>query len=205
MDANPYAAPLASTEVAPATLGPVRVGVWPRLGAALIDGVVIWIIGILISGAMVAMFPGYLADAVARSQAKLDPKMAEKMGAMLAWTQTMTRWSMGAAVAASLYGLLEGLFGRALGKLILGLRIADVNARTASLGRLMGRMALKHSGSFFLLAAVLTGKYVVAQVGQVPSWVFSAGCLFVFAAHRRALHDLAAGTAVYRNSDVSPR
>jgi uncharacterized RDD family membrane protein YckC len=205
MDANPYAAPLAPTDVALASEGPVRVGVWPRLGAALIDGVVVGIIGIIISGAVAAMFPDYVADVIARSQAKLDPTVAAKMGAMLTWTQTMIRWSVGVAVAASLYGMLEGLFGRALGKLILGLRIADLNARTAGVGRLLGRTALKHSGSFLGLAAILTGKHLITQVGQVPSLVISAGCLFVFAAHRRALHDLAAGTAVYRNSDVTPR
>jgi uncharacterized RDD family membrane protein YckC len=205
MDANPYAAPLAPTDVAPASEGPLRVGVWPRLGAALIDGTVIWIIGIIISGAVWAMFPGYVAEVLARTQVKLDPKVAEKMGSMQTWTQIMIRWSVGAGVAAALYGLLEGLFGRALGKLILGLRIADVNARTAGVGRLLGRMALKHSGSLLTVAAMLSGKYLVAQVGHVPGWVFTAGCLFVFAAHRRALHDLAAGTAVYRNSAVTPR
>jgi uncharacterized RDD family membrane protein YckC len=205
MEINPYAAPLAPTEVAPTTAsGAVRVGFWPRFAAGIIDLVLVWVIGVLISGAVVSAFPGYLTEAIARSQAKIDPKVAAQMSAMLGFAQTMTRWLMGTAVVSVAYQLLtEGLFGRSLGKLMLGIRIADLNAHKAAVGRLLGRASLKQLSNLLVIVAMMTNKYVLSQVAQVPGWLFIIGCFFVFARNRRALHDWAAGTAVYRNSDVT--
>jgi uncharacterized RDD family membrane protein YckC len=197
---NPYAAPKAPTEVDVAS---ARVGFWPRLGAALIDFAVVVAVGFLISDLVSSWFADYLAQSFARAQAKLDPKAAAAMTpALIQVTQTMARISLGAVLFGLPYALLEGLTGRALGKLLLGLRIADVDGKPAKRGRLLGRAALKDLHRILTLVAMLTGVELFAQIAQVPFWVMALGCFFVFAAHRRALHDLAAGTAVYRNSDV---
>jgi uncharacterized RDD family membrane protein YckC len=205
MDANPYAAPTAPLDMAvQASSGAVRVGFWPRLGAGLLDTALTWIIGVIISGAVAATFPEYLAETMRHMQDKLDPKAAAAMPALMTWTTTMARWSMGAAVFGVTYQVLtEGLFGRSLGKLLLGLRIADVDAKKASVGRLLGRVALKQLSAVLMVAAILTNWQLLTKVAQVPAWLMFIGCFFVFAPHRRALHDLAAGTAVYRNTDVS--
>jgi uncharacterized RDD family membrane protein YckC len=206
MDVNPYAAPLAPTIDVSASGGVVRVGFWPRVGAGLIDALVTSVVGVLISGALAAAFPEYLAAALLGTQGKLDPKAVAALPVLSSWMEFSIRWMMGLAVVAVVYHLLtEGLFGWSLGKLLLGLRIADTDARQAGVGRLLGRAALKELSRLLVVAAMLTNVQMLAKVAQVPSLVFVAGCFLVFASHRRALHDLAAGTAVYRASDVTPR
>jgi uncharacterized RDD family membrane protein YckC len=204
MESNPYEAPRAPTEVsAPDASGRVRVGFWPRVAAAIIDGVVIWGMGVLISGFVASLFPDYLADAAARAQAKMDPKMAAQMSAaMIGFTHSIARWTAGATLFGLAYALLEGLFGRALGKLALGLRIGDASGHRATRGRLLARMALKSSGQIMMLLAMVTGLYSFAQIGQIPAWVILVGFLMVLGRNRQGLHDLAARTAVYHNSDL---
>jgi uncharacterized RDD family membrane protein YckC len=202
MESNPYAAPHASLDVSVATDGPQRVGFWPRFGAALIDGVVVWVLGILVSGFVASLFPDYIADTLARSQAKVDPKVAAQIGAMLKFSQSIIRWGMGVTVVSVIYSLLEGLTGRALGKMLLGLRIAGLEGKPAPLGRLLGRSAFKQIPSLLGLLAMVTGSYNLSQISAIPSYVVIIGFLFVLAKHRRALHDLAAGTAVYHNTDL---
>jgi uncharacterized RDD family membrane protein YckC len=203
METNPYAAPNASLDVSASAAGPARVGFWPRLGAAMIDGIVVVIVGVLISGFVASLFPDYLAHMMEKAQAKLDPKVAEQMHSITKVTITIMRVGMAVSLFSLVYALGEGLAGRALGKLLLGLRIADVNARPASTGRLLGRVAIKQAQGLCTLLAMTTGVYVLETVGQVVGWVVGIGCLFVLAQHRRALHDLAVGTAVYHNTDVA--
>ena len=203
MDANPYAAPNASLDPqAAVAAGPARVGLGPRLGAALIDYVVVAVIGLMLANLVDSWFPGYLAEGMARQQAKMDPKVAAQMAAMTGVLKSVAKWSAGAGLATLLYGLLEGLFGRALGKLVLGLRIADAEGRAASVGRLMGRMALKHCGTLLGMLGMVTGIFTIGEISRIPSLVMVGGFFLVLGRKRQALHDLAAKTAVYRNSDV---
>jgi uncharacterized RDD family membrane protein YckC len=66
-------------------------------------------------------------------------------------------------------------------------------------------MALKQSSGLLAFAAMATGIHALEPVSQVLAYVVGIGCFFIFAQHRRALHDLAAGTAVYHNTDVIAR
>jgi uncharacterized RDD family membrane protein YckC len=202
MDANPYAAPNAALDTQAATAGPARVGFGARLGAWLIDFVVVGVIGLMLANLAASWFSGYLAEAMAQQQAKMDPKVAAQMAVMTGVLTSVAKWSAGTGVAAVFYSLFEGLFGRALGKLLLGLRIADTDGRIASVPRLMARMGVKQCGTFLGLLGMITGIYKIGEFSQIPALVIAAGCFMVFGKKRQALHDLAAKTAVYRNSDV---
>jgi uncharacterized RDD family membrane protein YckC len=185
--------------------GPIRVGFWPRFGAAMIDGAVVVLLGVALANLVASLFPGYIADAIARQQAKLDPKVAAKMSAMSDFVRWSVRWPAAVNMVEVFYGLLEGLFGRALGKLLLGLRIAGPSGQVASVGRLLGRMAVKQSGALVVMAGMLTGSVFLARVNWIPDLAITIGFLLVFGQRRQALHDMAAGTAVYRNTDVIDR
>jgi uncharacterized RDD family membrane protein YckC len=203
MEHNPYAAPSAPLDPVVGAPGvPVRVGFGPRFGAALIDAVVVWALGMLLSGLVAGIFPDYVQEVIHRSQAKMDPKVAQQMAFMVGFMQSMARWAAGAIFVGVLYGLIEGFTGRALGKLLLGLRIADADGRAASIPRLLGRMAIKQSGQLLGLVAMVTGVYAIAQVSQAPGWVILIGFLLVLGKKRQSLHDMATKTAVYRNTDV---
>jgi uncharacterized RDD family membrane protein YckC len=202
MDGNPYAPPAASLDVGTNAVpgAVVRVGFWPRLGAQLIDGVVVILAGLLIARAAANTFSSYYAYLLLQATAKADPKVAAQVAGVVEFT---SRLAIGVGLVSGVYMLGEGLFGRALGKLLLGLRIAEVDGRRASVGRLLGRAACKSANVVVRLLAMATGLFWLSTVERGLSLVVFVGCFFVFAAHRRALHDLAAGTAVYRNSDVT--
>jgi uncharacterized RDD family membrane protein YckC len=178
---------------------PSRVGFWPRVGAAVIDVAVVAALGMAFADLAAALFPGYTAEVLAHQQAK---KVAAQTAAMSSLLRSVARWAAGAELAGVIYGLAEGLFGRALGKLLLGLRIADATGRAASLPRLLGRMAVKQSGALVSVMAMVTGSYFVGELGQIPAWAVMIGFLLVLGHQHQALHDRAARTAVYRNTDV---
>jgi uncharacterized RDD family membrane protein YckC len=204
MDTNPYAPPNATLDpvagVPPGT--PARVGFLPRLGASLLDFVVVGVLGFALMSTAASLFPSYLGAALARSQGKLGPNAPAQAVAMIGFAQAIVRWSLGAGLAGFFYWLIEGFTGRALGKLILGLRIANADGRKATPARLLARMAVKQSGALIAFVGMLTGVYTFAQVAQLPSWLITLGCLLVLGQKRQALHDLAAKTAVFRNTDV---
>ena len=208
METNPYAAPNAPLDPMVGAPGaPARVGFGARFGAAIIDSIVVALLGLALASTVGSLFPGYLAEVLSHQQAKVNanPAMAKQMEAMASMMQFITRWSAAVALAGLLYGLIEGFFGRALGKLLLGLRIADADGQPAPVPRLLARMAVKQSGTILAFVAMATGTYLLAQLAQIPSWVIVLGFLLVLGKKRQALHDLAAKTAVYRNSDLMAR
>jgi uncharacterized RDD family membrane protein YckC len=202
MDHNPYAAPSASLDpVVGSASVPVRVGFGPRLGASLLDFVVIGALGFALMDTVARLFPDYLATLAAQSQPK-GPAAAQLPPAFTSMMQTIQRWSLAVGFVGIFYALIEGFTGRALGKLLLGLRIADDGGRAASIPRLLGRMAFKQSAAPFALLAMVTGIYTFSQISMIPSLIVFIGCLVVLGKRRQAFHDMVAKTAVYRNSDV---
>jgi uncharacterized RDD family membrane protein YckC len=211
METNPYAAPNAPLDPGVEAAGAaVRVGFWPRVGATVIDFVVVVGIGLALTSVVSSLFHGYIAETIAQ----LEAKMAEKTGAMKGSPQIETlmhwqRFAVGAGASVGLVGFLymflEGLTGRSLGKLALGLRIADVQGRILPVSRLLARMAIKHADRFLTIAGLLAGVRILTQIAQGPFWIIVVGFLAVLAKHRQGLHDLAAKTAVYRNSDLMAR
>jgi|tagenome__1003787_1003787.scaffolds.fasta_scaffold20745619_2 uncharacterized RDD family membrane protein YckC len=186
------------------TAAPERVGFWPRLGAYLIDLLVIWAAAALLSRSISALFPRALATMMAERQAMLVTSGKPIPAAALSVADTMMRVAISAVVVSAVYWLTEGIFGRALGKLILGLRIGGDDGRAATGGRLVARMAIKNAGSLLGVLGFGTGAAVLSKGSQLAAWVVLAGCLLVFWPRRQALHDLAAHTAVFHNSDVGP-
>jgi uncharacterized RDD family membrane protein YckC len=205
MDANPYAAPKAVDAPEGEAGALVRVGFGARFGASLIDGVVLMILSAVLTGFIASLFPGFVGDMLGRQQAKLDPKVAAQMPAMVTFMQWMVRWQIAIVFVGLLYACFEGLFGRALGKLLLGIRIADARGHRAAVPRLLARMAVKNCGSLLSVVAVIVGSHVFLQISGGVGWIIAFGCLLVLGKKRQALHDLAAKTAVYRNSDLATR
>ena len=72
--------------------------------------------------------------------------------------------------------MFEGLLGRALGKAILGLRIAATNARRAPLTSLLTRAAVKTANAWVNLLALATGIAALSSVARVLSAVLVLGC-----------------------------
>jgi uncharacterized RDD family membrane protein YckC len=176
-----------------------RVGFGPRLGAYLIDAVVTLGIAAVTARPLSGLFPHAL-DMVRTRAAITDPRMAERVGA---FAETAARVAIAATIVTVVYFLAEGLLGRALGKLILGLRIAGVDGRPAPVGALLARMVVKNSGNWLKLVSLVTGVAVLDRGANLVGVVILGGCFLALWPRRQALHDLAAKTAVYHASDVT--
>ena len=101
------------------------------------------------------------------------------------------------------YGLVEGLWGRSLGKLISGLTICKADGERAYSGPLLLRYALKYSPLLLLILALVTRIPFLLGAGAVAVGVVFIGALVMLGPERRAIYDYLAGTAVYhgRRSD----
>lgn len=111
---------------------------------------------------------------------------------------------LGSMALVLLYFLPEALGARTPGKRLLRLHIAARDGSPPSAMRLWLRWTFKLSGvGTVLLAAALRfgwpmAGFALQRLGTLLIAWLLAGTLAALAPHRRALHDLATGTAVYR-------
>jgi uncharacterized RDD family membrane protein YckC len=178
-----------------------RVGFGLRLGAYVLDFIILSVLALALRGPLVALFPEAFQQMLARQMS--SPGMDEaKVAAARSFMEAMTRWSFSLTILAVVYGLIEGLTGWSPGKLILGIRVVDQSGQPASVGNLLVRYLFKNSASLVVLVGVLAASGVIQGVGQAAALIVVIGCFLVLGKARQALHDRIAGTVVLRKSDV---
>jgi uncharacterized RDD family membrane protein YckC len=96
------------------------------------------------------------------------------------------------------YGLIEGLSGRSLGKMITGIGVRKPDGERAYAGNLLLRYAIKHAPLILIGIAILARAYSLLAAGVIAVGVVLVGALAMLGPERRAAHDYLAGTAVYR-------
>lgn len=111
-------------------------------------------------------------------------------------------WGLG--LFTLVYSLLEVLFSASLGKFILGLRIRTLTGAPASYRTLFWRYLLKNGTQVIGFLSVIVDSTGLAMISELWGIVFSAGCLLALGKERMALHDILAGTAVYRVGYIPP-
>ena len=100
------------------------------------------------------------------------------------------------------YYLIEGLTGITLGKLILGIKVANQDGTVAATGSLITRWAVKASGNILTLLGGILSISILGTIGGLLGLVIFIGCFFALGAKKQALHDLVAKTAVFKKSDI---
>lgn len=178
-----------------------RKGFGPRLGAILVD-MVFTIIGGVVVGAVLGGTLGALAGAGAASSEGLSGEEAEAAAAVAGVLGGMIGIVLGVALVGILYGLIEAFTGASPGKMLIGLKIANADGTVASIGKLLGRYAIKNVLMLSSLLAALTGVAALGQLGGLLGLVVFIGCFFALGSARQALHDMIVGAAVYAKSDV---
>jgi len=165
-----------------------RVGFGKRLGALLIDAVLVCIVSLLVVYLLVGLTIGGMPVAAA-------------FGAIFgALVLTMLVGAVHMMLVGAVYFLVEGFTGWTLGKLILGIQVANPDGTRAGVGTLLTRYALKNIN--FLLGVLLFFDYVTSVAlfrtlrGLLGLLIF-VGCFFVLGSARQAFHDMIAKTAVY--------
>jgi uncharacterized RDD family membrane protein YckC len=165
-----------------------RIGFGKRLGALLLDCVIVGVLVVVLGGAVGGML-GLTAEGLAAA-GQPGAMTGAAMGAMVGMMAAM-------AVIALVYFLMEGFTGYTLGKLILGIRIANEDGSQAGVSTLFARWALKNISSLLTVAAVITGIELFGVLGNVGGLVIFVGCFLVLGMSRQALHDRLVKTAVY--------
>ena len=173
-----------------------RVGFGARLGAALIDGIIIFglmiIIGMFFLGGAMSLLGGMGSMGTGEPSTTVEGAMAA--GAVGAGFGALALMYLLPLV----YSLLEVIKAASPGKMILGLRIRNADGSVANMNTLLTRWAAKNSASLINIVAALTGVALLYTVGTIAGLIIFIGCLFVLGAARQGFHDKLAHTAVYK-------
>ena len=169
-----------------------RIGFGPRLGALLIDcmvlGVAIAVIGPLVGGLLGAAALSEAARASGDSAAE-----GAAAGGLLGAIGGLV---LGAPIIGTLYFLMEGITGYSFGKLALGVRIGTAAMMPAPVPKLLLRFCCKHPHFVLGTLGVFTFG-TLGTFGALLGMVSFLGCFAAIGEKRLALHDMIAGTAVY--------
>ena len=192
--APPSLADLASAvrEAAPSARAVRPASFAPRFWANFVDAAALFLMSLMFVGIVA------VADAVAGfSEVAVVVVMSGYLALVLA------------------YGASEAYGTATPGKSFVGLRVVGRDGRPTTVGRRVGRWAVKQSplicfaGTFSLFVLSNWGAPVPEVLGvatailsRVLTLAVSLGCLLVLLPARLALHDLLTGTAVYREQDV---
>ena len=174
-----------------------RIGFGPRLGAALIDMVIISVLSLFLGGTLGAML-GLGAGAMAGVS-----DQAEGAAAAGAAIGALAGMAMGIAVFGFLYSLIEALTGASPGKMVLKLKVGFEDGRQAPVATYVTRWAVKYAGTLLGVVALVPGLHMLGTLGPVASLVIFVGCFLVLGDKRQALHDMAAKTAIFKKADLT--
>ncbi len=148
-----------------------RIGILPRLGASLIDCVVLilfaTIFGLVFGSPFVMGGLGYIAGLIF-------------FGALLG------------------YSYLEVLWAQTPGKKVLGLKIMNQDGSEASQDVLMKRWAIKQSGNLLNLLSAITTIGLFSFLGGIAGMVVAGGGLLILSADKLTLHDKLSQTSVFK-------
>jgi uncharacterized RDD family membrane protein YckC len=198
---DPYAPPATDSRVESAAAGGVeRVGFWPRFGASAVDGLVVIVIAGLTARWLSGLFPHSFQAVLAHQK---QVASAQVNGAMNPLMETAARFAISAPIIGSIYSLCEAIWGRALGKLLFGLRIATDQGTPAPIGRLFLRVGIKNLLTpVTLVVTVLAGVPIPNAINTPLTVAVMVGYLLILGKRRQAFHDRVASTIVVRNSDL---
>jgi uncharacterized RDD family membrane protein YckC len=100
------------------------------------------------------------------------------------------------------YYSLEGFIGATVGKLLIGIRIANDDRTHASLSKMLSRFAFKNIGIIFSLLTLITSISLFENIGTFLGLIIFVGCFFVLSSKKQAFHDSLAKTAVFYSDEI---
>lgn len=179
-----------------------RIGFGKRLGAWVIDLIIIAAIGAVL-GTVAGGAIGGLLGTGAASEMEGATSESAAAGAMLgSFIGGMAGMMAGVTLIGLLIFLIEGFTGFTPGKLALGIRVGSKDGNKAGLGALLVRFLVKNSALILSVLAGVTGVMVLSTIGSVAGLVVFIGCFLVLGQKRQAIHDMIGGTAVYKKSSL---
>lgn len=171
-----------------------RVGFGKRLGAALIDALIILII-LVIGMALTGIISEF--SYIDFNTFATDPQEMKDFNDLI-----FKRFIPLQLVIGFVYYLLELFVAASPGKLILGLKIGSQNKTNASFMSLFIRFISKHIDFVTTSLFIVTAIELFSVLNTLLGIVVFVGCFFVFGEKKQALHDMIAKTAVYHKEDL---
>jgi uncharacterized RDD family membrane protein YckC len=173
-----------------------RIGFGKRLGALVLDCIIVWILAWAGAGTIGGMLGGAAATAAVGGMAAGD-STAAAMAVVGGFLGTIFAMVLAFVVIGTVYFLIEGFTGYTVGKLILGIRIANADGTAASVPTLLGRYLVKNCNYVLSLVGFVTGMHVLVTIGRLGGLIIFVGCFFTLGAAKQAFHDMLLKTAVY--------
>jgi len=191
----PPGAPQPVGYVTPPPAGFVYVGFWRRLGAYVIDSIIVAIpVGIL-------EWPLVLQPTINQviSQLKLaqngQPVSSISFSTLVPWSTLLLVGLFGALISFLYFGLQVAFYDRTIGMRVIGARVA----RADNGGRIGLDKAVLRSTIFWVPALFGFAPYASTPLGLL---VLLAAIWVAFNPRKQGLHDLLAGTVVIRPAPV---
>lgn len=150
---------------------PIYAGIWRRIGAWVIDGVLLFVVFLpFVASFMVSRFGADLSGLELSGDPTTTLREMARQMQPLSFTYALVAWLY--------FALMEASPKQAsLGKMVLGIRVTDLDGHRLSLWRSAGRSAMRY------LTSALFPPLLIAAA---------------FTRRRQALHDLIARTLVVR-------
>lgn len=187
----------------------LRVGFGRRAGAYLMDGLYIMIASILLYFGAMRINPVWVDGLASSEEVNLstnDDNDDEEREIQLDNVKEMAQKLYVVVLFSSLialpYSMMELRTGVSPGKYVLGIKVAGLYGEQASRQLLARRWLIKNSGTLLGLIAFVVGIGFLDTLATLASFGVIFGCFLVLTPDRMALHDLGAGTAVFRKEDV---
>jgi len=177
----------------------LRTGFGKRFAAALIDFLIVVIIILLVYNATGFFESATIFGQQVQENATDVAAIEELTNSFMADNMSNFYFSY---ILILVFFSLEILIGATVGKLILGIHIADSNRRKASTTKLLTRYLIKNSASFISVIWLLTNISLINTLSTIVSIALIIGFLFVLSQKRQAFHDMIADTAVFNRNDI---
>lgn len=176
-----------------------RVGFGKRLGAFLLDIIIVsvisWIVSLFIPQASEEAALGLVEDMTKSNDISSIFGAVNQFQEENFWSQWFDY------LIWILYFLPEALLGFSLGKKLLKIKIADTDLRQSSKA-LWLRYILKHIYYIIPTIFFLTMTMTVSTVLFLLGFIIFIGCFFVLGRNKQALHDMIAKTAVFNEESL---
>jgi uncharacterized RDD family membrane protein YckC len=175
-----------------------RVGFGRRLGAYLLDILLMITLGILLS-----LFTGeFFVNLFFRDQlVAIETTSALFDGMNFDYMLFMTRVyqiSAACSLITILWFVMEGIKGQSLGKMILKIQNTNTDGSEANSTKKWLRALLKYGSTILSVFAGLISFPFIGTLGSIWSFVIFIGFFFVFGDKKQAIHDMIAKTIVSR-------
>ena len=176
-----------------------RVGFGTRLAAALVDFVIVAVIGFGVGAALGSILGGGLGSVLgggSQEGAASGAAIGAALGAVLGAVAVFGGFVF-------LYSLIEACTGASPGKRLLKLKVGTADGRRGSLRLYVTRWAIKFSGTLLGLLGAIPGLHVLGLMAPAAGVIVFVGCFLALGDRRQALHDLGASTAVFRRAELT--